>query len=171
MENHWQQAASAMWQALLSYCQQQRNAGSTLEQIAKQIGVNSNSVVGEWLNGNRKAENAPFATLMLYMERAGINYREYFPDFIADKQAEKEVIQHAQAEISRLTKENEGLRTKLTFFKGEIQALERQIDRQLEHMTKQQKSTEQAAPQAFFFSDTKRAPSIGQDAEGVVTPH
>lgn len=77
--NNWQTIANAMWIAVLEHAKRMKAEGYTLQQIADQIGVGNRSVIGEWLSGNKKAENASFSSLMTYIENIGKDYREFFP--------------------------------------------------------------------------------------------
>lgn len=76
----WEITAAQAWQAVLSKVESMRNEGKTLQQIADTVGVKNRSLIGEWLNGNREAANAPFPNLMSYLENLGIDYRKFFPD-------------------------------------------------------------------------------------------
>ena len=75
----WEQTALMAWQAILSKVQVMKSEGKTLQQIADIIGVKNRSLIGEWLNGNREAANAPFSNLMGYLERLGLDYQNFFP--------------------------------------------------------------------------------------------
>ena len=77
---NWQSVADNIWGEVLATVRDLRANGETLQTIAKKVGVNNCSVIGEWLAGNRQAAKAPFATLMSYAENLGINYMSYFPD-------------------------------------------------------------------------------------------
>lgn len=76
----WEKTAAQAWQAILSKVEAMRHDGQTLQQIADAVGVKNRSLIGEWLNGNREAANAPFPNLMSYLENLGIDYRKFFPD-------------------------------------------------------------------------------------------
>lgn len=75
----WEQIAAQAWQAILSKVQAMKAEGKTLQQIADTVGAKNRSLIGEWLNGNREAINAPFSNLMGYLENLGIDYRDIFP--------------------------------------------------------------------------------------------
>lgn len=75
----WEHTALMAWQAILSRVQAMKSEGKTLQQIADIIGVKNRSLIGEWLNGNREAANAPFSNLMGYLERLGLDYQDFFP--------------------------------------------------------------------------------------------
>lgn len=76
----WQKTAEQAWAAILSQVEHLKGDGKTLQEIADIVGARSRSVIGEWLNKNRKAVNAPFADLMSYLERLGIDYADLFPE-------------------------------------------------------------------------------------------
>ena len=143
----WQQVADTMWEALLSHIRTMRSEGYTLQQIADRVGVNNKSVIGEWLNGHRKALNAPFSTIMSYMENVGLDYTAFFPGSSSAKNSqadlelakeknradelEKEIIKlrKEQSRIDKLEQEIAKLRKEKFCAQGEIAALERQLQR------------------------------------------
>ena len=74
--------------------------GKTLQEIADAVGVKNRSLIGEWINGNREAANAPFSNLMSYLENLGFDYRDFFPSTekgtrTSDGGDEEAVIRHA----------------------------------------------------------------------------
>ena len=77
--NDWENIARTMWGAIHDWAQARKDSGATLQEIANILGVRNRSVIGEWLNGNKKAEKTSFALLMTYLERAGLDYRDFFP--------------------------------------------------------------------------------------------
>lgn len=103
----WEKTAAQAWLAIRSKVEAMRNEGKTLQQIADAVGVKNRSLIGEWLNGNREAANAPFPNLMSYLENLGIDYRKIFPavDCEATKEDEEKhavirrIAPHAPGEI------------------------------------------------------------------------
>lgn len=79
MNNKWEIIAKNAWEAILQKVRSLKDEGKTLQEIADIVGVGNRSNIGEWLKGNRAAENASFANLMLYLERLGFNYEDFFP--------------------------------------------------------------------------------------------
>lgn len=77
--DRWKDTAQAAWEAMLVKVRDLKNEGKTLQEIADILGHGNRSLVSEWLQGNRKAENASFASFMNYLERLGLDYREFFP--------------------------------------------------------------------------------------------
>lgn len=117
--NKWEDVAFQAWQAILSKINAMREEGYTLQQIADAAGVKNRALIGEWLNGNRKAVNAPFSSLMGYLEGLGIDYRSLFPTPDNDRNGED------QSTIDSLRKENERLRAALESQKNTAKILER----------------------------------------------
>lgn len=81
MDNYWDEAAKKAWGAILdkvNYLVKQK--GNTMDAVAKIVGVGGRSVIHAWLNGTRAAENTSFANMFSYMERLGIDYRQFLPD-------------------------------------------------------------------------------------------
>ena len=75
----WTETANKLWQAILARAQELKDEGETLQSIANKVGVKNRVLIHYWLSGSRKAVDAPFANLMTYAERLGIDYRAYFP--------------------------------------------------------------------------------------------
>ena len=78
--NNWEEIGHAMWDAILDWVKTQDKNGVTYQKIAEILGIKNRSLVGEWINGNKKAEKTSFALMMTYLERAGLDYRDFFPD-------------------------------------------------------------------------------------------
>ena len=94
----WEKTAAQAWLAIRSKVEAMRNEGKTLQQIADAVGVKNRSLIGEWLNGNREAANAPFPNLMSYLENLGIDYRKFFPDEDQEHAVIRRVAPHAPFE-------------------------------------------------------------------------
>lgn len=67
----WQKIAENAWAAILSRVESMKAEGMTLQQISDIVGTKNRTVIGEWLNGNRKAVNATFPDMMKYLENLG----------------------------------------------------------------------------------------------------
>lgn len=130
MNTNWQLVADNIWEAILAKVKDLRNSGEKLRTISQIVGTNNQSVICEWLAGNRKAAQAPFATLMSYAENLEIDYMAFFPAGPDRPEPPKETVKPCSEEkLTRLTEENNRLRTQLNIAHGEITALERQIER------------------------------------------
>lgn len=77
--DRWKDTAQAAWEAILTRVKTLKGEGKTLQEIADLVGHGNRALVSEWLQGNRKAKNASFSNFMNYLERLGLDYRDYFP--------------------------------------------------------------------------------------------
>lgn len=77
--DRWKKTAQAAWEAILMRVKTLKEEGKTLQEIADMLGHGNRALVSEWLQGNRKAENASFSNFMNYLDGLGIDYREFFP--------------------------------------------------------------------------------------------
>lgn len=75
----WSTVGQKAWAAILGRVQALKAEGKTLQEIANIVGVSNRSLIGEWLNGNREAANAPFPNMMMYLENLGFDYADFFP--------------------------------------------------------------------------------------------
>lgn len=81
MDNRWDEAAKKAWSAILAKVNLLVDQeGKTLDAVAKIVGVGGRSVISAWRNGTRAAENTSFANMFLYLERLGIDYRQFLPE-------------------------------------------------------------------------------------------
>lgn len=76
----WSTVGQKAWAAILGRVRKLKAEGKTLQEIANIVGVSNRSLIGEWLNGNREAANAPFPNMMMYLENLGFDYAEFFPE-------------------------------------------------------------------------------------------
>lgn len=74
----WQNVAEKAWAAILSRVEAMKAEGMTLQQISDIVGTKNRTVIGEWLNGNRKAVNATFSDMMKYLENLGFLPAAFF---------------------------------------------------------------------------------------------
>ena len=133
--NSWNETANRLWQAILARIGELKDEGETLQSIADKVGVKSRTIVHYWLSGSRKADGSPFADLMTYAERLGLDYRNYFPGGEPPAQpptpscAACKKLMTKEKENQKLQKEVERLKLELAGAQGEVRALERQLNR------------------------------------------
>ncbi|MBQ7609310.1 MAG: hypothetical protein IJU76_15285 [Desulfovibrionaceae bacterium] len=77
--NVWEKAARDGWKAILAKVRSLRDSGKTYDQIGEIVGVSGPLVKG-WLEGAKKAENSSLAKFLSYLDRLGLDYRQYFPE-------------------------------------------------------------------------------------------
>lgn len=77
--DRWKETAQVAWEAILARVKALKEEGKTLQEIADMVGHGNRALVSEWLQGNRKAENASFANFMNYLEGLQLDYRDFFP--------------------------------------------------------------------------------------------
>ena len=104
MSSKWENTAKEMWEAILAHVRSLREQGCTLQDIAERIGVAHRAQISEWLSGSKRAEKTTFAQMMEYMERAGLDYRTFFPTQVEEDQAPSPSQSPAacSAEVARL---------------------------------------------------------------------
>ena len=130
----WTETANKLWQAILARAQELKDEGETLQSIANKVGVKNRVLIHYWLSGSRKAVDAPFANLMTYAERLGIDYRAYFPGGEPPVQeapdcATCKKLLAKDREIQKLKRDYDRMRDALLGAQGEIRALERRLDK------------------------------------------
>ncbi len=132
--DRWTETANKLWQAILARAQELKDEGETLQSIANKVGVKNRVLIHYWLSGSRKAVDAPFANLMIYAERLGIDYRNYFPGGEPPAQeapdcATCKKLLAKDREIQKLRRENETLRQELREEKVRSETLDGVIDK------------------------------------------
>lgn len=134
-----------LWQAILNRVRELRAEDESLQAIANSVGVKGRAIVGHWLSGIRKANGAPFAALMTYAERLGIDYRSYFPggelhvqETVSDCATCRKLLTK-EKEIQKLQQQVDRMRLELAKRDGMVEALERQLD--IERKTGRQAET------------------------------
>ncbi len=77
----WEKMANDAWEVIISDVRKLWDGGKgmTQEAIAQKLGLSKRGVVNMWLQGNRKATNAPLAALFRYLENLGHNPLDFFP--------------------------------------------------------------------------------------------
>ena len=77
----WEKMANDAWEVIISDVRKlwDGGRGMTQEAIAQKLGLSKRGVVNMWLQGNRKAANAPLAALFRYLEKLGHNPLDFFP--------------------------------------------------------------------------------------------
>lgn len=75
----WDESAAKAWTAILAKVRALDEAGETLEDIAKLLGIKNRGSISLWLSGGRKAENTSFPNMLRYLERLGLDYSDFLP--------------------------------------------------------------------------------------------
>jgi len=141
--NDWKHTAQSLWEAVHARVKELKAEGETLQAIADKVGVNHRSVIGEWLKGNRQAANAAMGDLLTYAERLGIDYRHYFPGGEPPAQelpdcSRCKKLMAKERELQKALKDLDRMRLDLAEARGEVKALERQLNRSIEETAKKQ---------------------------------
>ena len=122
--NNWEAIANALWRDILKWVQDQKANGYSGDNIAKAIGVKNRSHITLWLKGERKADHASFAKLMEYAERAGLDYRDYFPDVQAKPRLQTPKDKTCGDRVATLEKRNTELEAQVKELEAQVRALE-----------------------------------------------
>lgn len=75
----WDESAAKAWTAILAKVRALDEAGETLEDIAKLLGIKNRGSISLWLSGGRKAENTSFPNMLRYLDRLGLDYSDFLP--------------------------------------------------------------------------------------------
>ncbi|MBZ2172165.1 helix-turn-helix transcriptional regulator [Nitratidesulfovibrio sp. SRB-5] len=118
----WNKVAQDAWQAVLAGVQALKREGKTLDEIARILGVKNRALIGEWLNKNREAANAPFPNMLRYLEALGYSAQDFLPPPTIKRvapNAPEETIPHAEGLPSIPVVAHAGAGHEIDFFLSE----------------------------------------------------